>query len=78
MLSKGVLLLDDNARPHTSRMPRDLIESFGLGVFDTASYSSDLAPSDFHLFRSLKHSLGGKICENGRELLAVRPGGRLP
>ncbi|GFX00445.1 hypothetical protein TNCV_2090951 [Trichonephila clavipes] len=29
MLSKGVLHLHDNARPHTSQTTRDLIESFG-------------------------------------------------
>ncbi|GFU99083.1 hypothetical protein TNCV_1227971 [Trichonephila clavipes] len=29
MLSKGILLLHDNAMPHTSRMTRELIESLG-------------------------------------------------
>ncbi|GFV88682.1 hypothetical protein TNCV_1594021 [Trichonephila clavipes] len=29
MLSKGVLLLHDNARPHTSGINREFIESFG-------------------------------------------------
>ncbi|GFW02061.1 HTH_48 domain-containing protein [Trichonephila clavipes] len=43
------------APPHTSRTTRELIESFGWEVLDDAPYSLDLAPSDFHLFRYLKH-----------------------
>ncbi|GFW73145.1 histone-lysine N-methyltransferase SETMAR [Trichonephila clavipes] len=60
ILLKGVLLLHDNARSHTSRTTRELIESFGCEAFDHAPYSPDLAPNDFHLFRNLKHRLGGK------------------
>ncbi|GFV35017.1 mariner Mos1 transposase [Trichonephila clavipes] len=60
MLSNGVLFLHDNTRNHSSRTTRDLIGSFGWEVLDHAPYSHDLAPSDFHLFRYLKHSLGGK------------------
>ncbi|GFT32894.1 hypothetical protein TNCV_5039271 [Trichonephila clavipes] len=56
LLSKGVLLLHDNARPHTSRMTQQLIEFFGWEVSDHAPYSSELDPSDFHLFRYLKQS----------------------
>ncbi|GFV56670.1 mariner Mos1 transposase [Trichonephila clavipes] len=48
MLSKSVLLLHDNARPHTSRTTRELIESFGWEVLDHTLYSPDLSPSDFH------------------------------
>ncbi|GFT26644.1 histone-lysine N-methyltransferase SETMAR [Trichonephila clavipes] len=60
MMSKGVLFLHDNARSRTSRTTLELIKSFGWEVLDHAPYSSDLAPSDFNLFRYLKHSVGGK------------------
>ncbi|GFU67125.1 histone-lysine N-methyltransferase SETMAR [Trichonephila clavipes] len=40
-LSKGVLFHLDNARPHTSLLTRELIESFGREVLDHAPYSSD-------------------------------------
>ncbi|GFV14454.1 HTH_48 domain-containing protein [Trichonephila clavipes] len=63
LLSKGVLLLHDNARSHTSRMSRDLIKYFGWEVLDNAPYSLDLAPRDFHLFRYLKHNLGGEALQ---------------
>ncbi|GFX44179.1 mariner Mos1 transposase [Trichonephila clavipes] len=60
MRSKSVLLLHDNARSHTSRTTRELIESLGWEVLDHAPYSPELSPSDFHLLRYIKHSLGGK------------------
>ncbi|GFY09069.1 mariner Mos1 transposase [Trichonephila clavipes] len=68
MLSKGVLLLHDNARPRTTR---ELIESLGWEVLDHAPYSPDLAQSDFHLFRYLKYSLGGKRFNDNDEVKAV-------
>ncbi|GFS76192.1 mariner Mos1 transposase [Trichonephila clavipes] len=71
MLSKGVLLLHDNARPHTSQTTRELIESFGWEVLDPALYSPDLASSDFHLFQYLKHSLGGKRFSDNEEVKAA-------
>ncbi|GFX81578.1 histone-lysine N-methyltransferase SETMAR [Trichonephila clavipes] len=67
MLSKGVLLLHDNARPHTSRTNRELIKSFGWEFLDHAPYSPNLVPSDFHRFWYLKHSLGGKCFSDNEE-----------
>ncbi|GFW48766.1 mariner Mos1 transposase [Trichonephila clavipes] len=83
MLSKGVLLLYDNARPHTSRSTRELIESFDWEVLDHALYRPDPARSNLPLFRYLKQCFGGKRFsdnEEGKaalELLAVRQGGKL-
>lgn len=37
---------------------------FGWEVLDHPSYSADLAPSDFHLFRFLKNYLGGMSFDN--------------
>ncbi|GFW75740.1 mariner Mos1 transposase [Trichonephila clavipes] len=51
LLSKGVLVLHDNARPPTSRTTRELIKSFGWEVLDHRTYSPNLAPSNFPLFR---------------------------
>ncbi|GFV83107.1 histone-lysine N-methyltransferase SETMAR [Trichonephila clavipes] len=71
MLSKGVLLLHDNARPHTSRTTWELIESFGWEVLDHVPYSPDLALHDFHLFRYLEHSFGGKHLGDNEEVNAT-------
>ncbi|GFU93232.1 uncharacterized protein TNCV_4217581 [Trichonephila clavipes] len=71
MPGRCVLLLHDNARPHTSRITQELIESFGWEVLDHAPYSSDLAPSDFCLFRYLKHNLGRKRFSDNKEVNAT-------
>ncbi|GBN57507.1 hypothetical protein AVEN_20906-1 [Araneus ventricosus] len=57
MLTEGILLLHDNARPHTAAQTRALLDSFGWEVLNHPLYSPDLATSDFHLFLHLKHHL---------------------
>ncbi|GFT18052.1 histone-lysine N-methyltransferase SETMAR [Trichonephila clavipes] len=59
MLSAGVVLLHDNARPHTANRTQD-ITSFGWEQLGHPLYSPDLAPSDYHLFMHLKKSLAGQ------------------
>jgi len=60
----------DNARPHTSLMARQKLCEFGRVVLMHPPYSPDIAPSDYHLFRSLQNSLNGiklvsqEVCEN--------------
>jgi hypothetical protein len=62
----GVVLLHDNARPHTAAKTQDLIKTFGWEQIDHPSYSPDLAPSDFHVFLHLKKFLGGRrLLEDG-------------
>lgn len=60
MLSTGIVLLHDNARPHTAGATQTKIQKFGWEQFDHPPYSPDLAPSDYHLFLNLKRELGGK------------------
>jgi hypothetical protein len=50
MLSQGVVMLHDNARPHTAATTQDLITTFGWEQFNHPPYSPDLAPRDFHVF----------------------------
>jgi histone-lysine N-methyltransferase SETMAR len=68
MLTSGVVLLHDNARPHTAAHSRALPEHFNGGLFDHPLYSSDLARSDYHLFTYLKTCLGSQ-CFNNNELM---------
>ena len=49
----------DNARPHVSLITRQKLLKLGWNVLPHP-YSSDIAPSDFYLFRSLQNSLNGK------------------
>ncbi|KAF2351016.1 Myc-type basic helix-loop-helix (bHLH) domain [Trinorchestia longiramus] len=65
---KGVILHHDNARPHTSRATKNLIEEFGWEVMHHPPYSPDLAPTDFHLFRSLQNHLMGQRLTSREEV----------
>ncbi|CAK9804065.1 Histone-lysine N-methyltransferase SETMAR [Anthophora plagiata] len=56
---KGVVFHHDNARPHTSLMTRQKLRELGWEVLMHPPYSPDVAPSDYHLFRSLQNSLNG-------------------
>lgn len=57
---RGVILQHDNARPHTARITQEKIKELGWEVLLHPPYSPDIAPSDYHLFRSLEHSLRNK------------------
>ena len=55
-----VRLLHDNAKPHISKVTRQKLEELGWQVLPHPPYSPDLAPSDYHLFRSLRNHLSEK------------------
>jgi histone-lysine N-methyltransferase SETMAR len=57
---KGVVFHQDNARPHVSEMTQQKIKELNWEILDHPSYSPDLAPSDYHLFRSLQNHLNNK------------------
>ncbi|KAJ4438157.1 hypothetical protein ANN_14096 [Periplaneta americana] len=57
MLTAGVVLLHDNARPHTARRTPGVLTEFGWELFDHPPYSPDFAPSDFHVFLQLRKFL---------------------
>ncbi|GBL88577.1 hypothetical protein AVEN_195591-1 [Araneus ventricosus] len=59
MLSQGIVLLHDNARPHSVAVTQNLIQQFGWEQFDHPPYNLDLAPPDYHLFLNLKRDLEG-------------------
>ncbi|UYV69857.1 hypothetical protein LAZ67_7000979 [Cordylochernes scorpioides] len=70
LLSRKVLLVHDNARPHAARTTQTLLENFKWEIFTHPPYSPDFAPSDFHLFPALKLHLGGKHFGNDDEVQA--------
>ena len=57
---KCVILHHDNATIHTYLAIRQNLLRLGWEVMLHPPYSSDLAPSDYYLFRSLQNSLNGK------------------
>ncbi|GFY03724.1 mariner Mos1 transposase [Trichonephila clavipes] len=72
LLTSGVLLLHDNARPHSAINTQNLIKSFGWEQIDHPPYSPDLAPSDFNIFRYLKEFLGGRCFDTADEVKEVQ------
>ncbi|GFU04113.1 histone-lysine N-methyltransferase SETMAR [Trichonephila clavipes] len=54
LLKSDILLLDDNASPHSATATQSHIATLGL---ERLYHSPDVAPSDFHLFLALKKNL---------------------
>jgi hypothetical protein len=71
MLTYGalVVILHDNARPHTAARTRALLEHFNWELSDHPPYSPDLAPIDYHLFNYLKICLGSQHSNNNGEIM---------
>ncbi|KZC14048.1 Histone-lysine N-methyltransferase SETMAR, partial [Dufourea novaeangliae] len=57
---KRIVFLHDNARPYTCMVTLQKLLELGWDVLPHPAYSSDMAPSNYHLFRSLQNSLIGK------------------
>ncbi|KAG5326303.1 MOS1T transposase, partial [Pseudoatta argentina] len=55
-----VILLHDNARPHVEKPVKTYLETLKWEVLPPPLYSPDIAPSDFHLFRSMAHGLADR------------------
>jgi histone-lysine N-methyltransferase SETMAR len=69
MLTKGVVLLHDNARPYTLARTNALIKLFSWEILDHPSYSPDLTPSDCLLFTKMKVWLGTQRFHTNEELM---------
>jgi len=73
--TKAVLFLDDNAPAHRALANQKKLTYLGFQFLDHPSYSSDLAPSDYHLFPRLKKQLKGRhFCPTRKSFLPRRPG----
>ena len=83
MLSVGVVLLHDNARPHTERRSTHLLQEISWEVLNHPLYSPDLAPGDIHVLHPKKFLSGQRQRfqhdRGGDECLTVipNPGDRL-
>ena len=68
LLSAGVFLQHDNARPHTARSTVATIQDLSFECLPHPPYSPDLASSDFHVFGPLKGAMGGKYFRSEEEV----------
>jgi hypothetical protein len=53
---------------HTANMTKATIQELDWEILPHPSYSPDIAPSDYHLFRSLSNNLRGVSFNNDAEL----------
>ena len=68
MLTKGVGLLHDNARPHVARPTVALLGQFGWDIITQPPYSPELATCDNHLFPKFKEHLAGRRFSDDNEV----------
>lgn len=66
--SYKVLFHDDNARPHRAKTAQNKVEQLGWDRLEQPAYSPDLAPSDYHLFRSMQIGLADVRFRNAGEV----------
>jgi len=52
-----VIFQRDNARPHVAKPIKETLEALKWDVLLYPLYFPDIAPSDYHLFRSMTHGL---------------------
>lgn len=67
---RKVILLHDNARPHTAALTVQKLEQLGWETLEHPPYSPDLSPCDFHVFGPLKEALGGQKFHSDNEVEA--------
>nr|XP_012135719.1 PREDICTED: histone-lysine N-methyltransferase SETMAR-like [Megachile rotundata] len=68
MNRNGVVLPQDNTRPHTSLVTCQKLLQHGWDILPHPPYSSVLAPFDYYLFRSLKNFLNGDAFTSNKEI----------
>jgi hypothetical protein len=69
MLTSGVVLLDENTRPHTAACTRALRNISNESCLTTLHNSPHLAPSDYHLFTYQKNWLRSQRFNNNEEMI---------
>ncbi|XP_026827850.1 histone-lysine N-methyltransferase SETMAR-like [Ooceraea biroi] len=65
---KGVLLLQDNARPHTAKTTKEVINTLGWELLPHPPYSPDISPSDYHLFLAMDNHLRDQQFRNRQDV----------
>jgi len=70
-LTKGVLILHDNAPAHRTLTTQKKLAYLGFQCLDHPPCSPDLAPPDCHLFPGLKNQLKGRHFSSDADVIAA-------
>ncbi|GFT77448.1 hypothetical protein TNCV_304041 [Trichonephila clavipes] len=70
-LQNGVILQQGNDRPFSAKRVIERIEELGFEALEPPPYITDLAPSDFRSFGSLKEALKGRKFTTDEEVVYV-------
>lgn len=65
---KGVLLLQDNARPHTSKLAQETLKELKIETLPHPPYSPDISPCDYYLFSCLSNFQRNKTYDSDDSL----------
>lgn len=68
---RPVILQHDNAKPHRSSIVFKTINELQWEILPHPAYSPDVAPSDYHLFRSFQNSLAEQKLHNEDDVRKV-------
>ncbi|CAF1612299.1 unnamed protein product [Rotaria magnacalcarata] len=63
-----IYYLHDNARPHVAKSTREILLKLEWITIPHPPYSPGLAPTDYHLFRSLSHHLREKNFDDEKDV----------
>lgn len=63
-----IIYQHDNARPHVARQVKEYLTELKWEILTHPPYSPDLAPSDYHLFRSMQSGLSGQGFDSAQEV----------
>jgi hypothetical protein len=71
MLTRGIIVLHDNAHSHVAHTVQDMLYSMHWKVSDNPPYCLDLSPHDFNVFGPLKKALKGRRFRLHKDTKAV-------
>jgi len=64
MFAAGVLILHENARPHTSGAVPEILEKYGWQVLPHSPYSPEMSAPDFDLFPNFEETTPWETLRN--------------
>ena len=67
-MNKKLLLLHDNARPHSAALTEEKLAQLYWTALRHPPYSPDLSPCNYNMFGPLKEALGGQRFDDDEQV----------